>query len=156
MIKDSVQEFYKSLKENRPILGVDYGLKKVGFAITDPMQKMSMPLEVKVFAKEDIKTTYIMELIGKYDICGIIVGLPLNMDGTESDQSKKVRIFASKLGEAASLPVYMQDERLSSFAAQSLLKSMGMKRKARDNMDDQISASLILENAIDAIARLSC
>lgn len=150
MIESSLQEFYQSLIDNSPILGIDYGIKKIGFAISDPSKKMAMPLEVMDFKDEDSKFSYIVHMIDKHNICGLVVGLPINMNGTKSAQSDKIEAFAKKLGEICPLPIFLQDERLSTKAAHSLLRSAGINRKDRDAIDDQISASMILETVINS------
>lgn len=154
MIKDSLQEFYALLKPNMPILGIDYGKRKVGFAISDPSRNISVPLEVGQFDKEDQKIAYILNMVEKHKICGIVIGKPVNMDGSSSEGEKVIEKFAGLLANSSELPIFLQDERLSTKAAHSLLKSAGIKRKARDEMDDQISASLILETVIDSIRNL--
>lgn len=154
MIRDSLQEFYALLKPNMPILGIDYGQRKMGFAISDPGKTIAVPLAVQIFTGEDEKLVYLINMIEKHKICGIVMGKPVNMDGSESEGSKKIEKFASMISTYCELPIYLQDERLSTKAAHSLLKSAGIKRKARDEMDDQISASLILETVIDSMKSL--
>jgi putative Holliday junction resolvase len=73
------------------------------------------------------------------------------MDGTPSSQTHSVNNFAKKLAAMVSIPIFLQDERLSTAAAQSLLRDTGMNRKQRDMVDDKISASLILEAVIDGL-----
>lgn len=155
MIKASLQEFYALLKPNMPILGIDYGKKKMGFAISDPSKTISVPLEVQIFDKEDKKIAYILGMIEKHKICAIVLGKPVNMDGSESEGVKIIEKFAGMLSDSSEKPIFLQDERLSTKAAHSLLRSAGMKRKARDEVDDQISASLILETVIDSIRNLN-
>lgn len=154
MIKSSLQEFYASLKPNMPILGIDYGQKKMGFAISDPSKIIAVPLEVQNFASEDEKLSYIINMLDKHKICGIVIGKPVNMGGSESEGVKKIEKFANLISNSSDLPIFLQDERLSTKAAHSLLKSAGIKRKARDEMDDQISASLILETVINSMRNL--
>jgi putative Holliday junction resolvase len=154
MIQLSLQEFCTELKKNSPLLCIDYGLKKLGFAISDPGRKLAMPLEVAVFKDEKSKIPYISNLISKHNISGIVIGLPINMDGTDSSQSELITKFAKLLSEDSNQPIFLQDERLSTKAAQSLLRSAGIKRKIRDEIDDKISASYILETVIDSMRHL--
>lgn len=154
MIKESLQDFYANLEANMPILGIDYGKRKLGFAISDPSQNISVPLEIASFDKEDQKIAYIISMIEKHKICGIVIGKPVNMDGTASEGSRLIQKFAHFLADSCKLPIFLQDERLTTRAAHSLLKSAGINRKDRDELDDQISASLILETVIDSIKNL--
>lgn len=149
MITTSLQEFCKYFKPNAPIIAIDMGEKKVGFAMTDMSRVMAMPMEVLRFDCDKQKISHISSLIAKHKPCAIVIGLPLNMDGTDSDQTVKVRAFAEKLSMKSDLPIYMQDERMTSSAANSLLKSIGMSRKDRHQMDDQVAACLILESVLD-------
>lgn len=149
MIVSSLQEFYESLIPNSPILGIDHGAKKLGIAISDPDRIMALPLEVASIEKEYAKLDYINQLILKYKAGGVVLGLPTYIDGTASSQTHSVNNFAKKLSTMISIPIFLQDERLSTAAAQSLLRDTGMKRKQRDQIDDKISASLILESTIE-------
>lgn len=151
MIFTSLQDFCKELNINSPLLCIDYGLRKLGFAISDPSRKIAMPLEVGNFKDEKSKIPYINQLILKHNITGIIIGLPINMDGSNSKQSEVITKFAELLLKETNQPIFLQDERLSSRAAQSLLISAGIKRKQRDEIDDKISASMILETVIDSM-----
>lgn len=151
MIASSLQEFCSYLRLNSAIISIDIGDKKLGFAISDMSRVISMPLEVIRFEQEKHKIAHIIQLIDKHKICGIILGLPLNMDGTESDQTIKVQAFATKLSEKIVLPIFMQDERMTSLAANALLRAAGMNRKERHQMDDQVAACLILESVINRI-----
>lgn len=155
MITPSLQEFYDSLKINTAIMALDLGDKKLGIAISDMKWIMAMPFEVITSLNEKHKISHIIGVIQKHKICGIVVGLPLNMDGTESEQTKKTNLFAEKLSSKIELPLFMQDERMTSLAANSLLKSAGMNRKDRHQMDDQVAACLILESVISNMRSFS-
>lgn len=149
MITTSLQEFCQCFKQNAPLLAIDMGEKKVGFALTDMNRIMAMPMEVLRFDNDKQKIEHILSLLAKHKPCAIVIGLPLNMDGTDSDQTTKVRSFSEKLSIKCTIPIYMQDERMTSSAANSLLKSMGMNRKDRHQIDDQVAACLILESVLD-------
>ena len=110
---------------------------------------MAMPLEVLRFDHDKQKIAHILNLLQTGNVCAIVIGLPLNMDGTDSEQTTKVRAFAAKLAALCQQPIYMQDERMTSSAANSLLKGMGMSRKDRHQVDDQVAACLILESVFD-------
>lgn len=151
MIFTSLQDFCKELKANSSLLSIDYGKRKLGFAISDPSKKIAMPLDVKEFKHDKDKIPYIEQLISKHNLHGIVIGLPIHMDGSDSIQAEVITKFAETLFKQTSQPIFLQDERLSTKAAQSLLKSFGMKRKHRDEIDDKISASMILETVIDSL-----
>lgn len=154
MIIKSLQEFYQLLIPNTPLLAIDLGDKKLGSAISDSNLVMAMPIEVMKFQDDKSKIIYLEKLLVKYMPWGVIIGLPLNMDGSESTQSHKVYKFATDLAKSTSVPIFMQDERLTSSAANSFLKSFGMTRKIRHQVDDQVAACLILESVLESIKNI--
>jgi len=148
MIIQSLQEFYSSLTTHSPLLAIDFGLRKIGVAISDHNKMIAMPIEVASFQDDKARIKYIAELIAKHKACGLVIGLPIKMDGTYSDQTHMVVKFVKKLSCEVSIPIFMQDERLSSAAANSLLREAGMNRRDRNEVDDKIAASLILETVL--------
>jgi len=154
MILSSLQEFYSFFENNKPIIAIDYGAKKIGLAISSPDYLIAMPYLVISNAKDSEKITKILDVILKNKVCGIVIGLPVNMDGTDSKQTTIVKNFATNLAKKTLLPLYLQDERLTSKLADNLLKNMGFNRKKRNEIDDVLAASLILETTLEAIKRL--
>ena len=97
---------------------------------------------------------HIIDFIVKNNICAIVVGLPVNMDGTSSSQAKIVTSFVNKLAKETNLPIYLQDERLTSKAADNMLKDMGFNRRQRNERDDMAAASLILETVLESVKKI--
>lgn len=89
-------------------------------------------------------------MLQEKNISAIVIGLPINMDGTKSEQTILTEKFAEKLEKRSNLPIFLQDERLTSKAADNLLKGFGLKRKDRNNQDDLAAASLILETVLNS------
>lgn len=154
MISSSLQEFYSFLGFNRPLIAIDYGTKKIGLAISSPDYLIAMPHSIITSSGDPEKITKILEVVTKNNVCGIIMGIPVNMDGTDSNQTKIVTNFANCLAKQTLLPIYLQDERLTSKLADKLLKDMGFNRKQRNERDDKLAASLILETALQGIKNL--
>ncbi len=154
MITSSLQEFYSFFEAAKPVLAIDYGSKKIGLAISSPDHTIAMPHSMIIATKEQEKLDKITNFIIKYNICAIVVGFPVNMDGTNSEQTKTVINFVDKLAKKTKLPLYLQDERLTSKAADSLLRSMGISRKKRNERDDMAAASMILETTLESIRKL--
>lgn len=148
MIIETIQEFCTFFKERQPLISIDYGQKKIGLAISTPDHKMSLPLKLLLDNSEKKKLNQIAEIAKDKNACAIVLGLPLNMDGTKSEQTIIVEKFAEKLEKRTMLPIFLQDERLTSKAANNLLKSFGIKRKVRNTNDDLTAASLILETTL--------
>lgn len=131
------------------ILGIDFGLKRMGFALCDSMRILSSPLCVYTTKSMRDSIDYSAALAVKHGVVGIVVGLPLNLDGTESIQSCRVRAFAHNLEKVTGLSVELHDERLSTLEADELLDQAGVKKSARANIIDSMAAAVILQSYID-------
>lgn len=127
-------------------LAIDYGNKRTGLAICDADEILASPL--KVVEGSNIHAA-ILEVIQDYHIEAIVIGLPINMDGTEGFQAKAVKEFAQQLESEISLPILFQDERLSSFAAREKRPDMKGRRGKRGKPFDALAAAEILESFLD-------
>lgn len=154
MIITSLQEFYSFFEVSKPLLGIDYGNKKIGLAISSPDHKIAMPHSIIAAREDREKSNHIIDFIVKNNICAIVVGLPVNMDGTRGNQAKIVTSFVNKLVKETNLPIYLQDERLTSKAADNMLKNMGFNRRQRNERDDMAAASLILETVLESVKKI--
>jgi len=154
MIITSLQEFYSFFELSKPLLAIDYGNKKIGLAISSPDHKIAMPHSIITAVDDKEKLRRIIDFIVKNNICAIVVGLPVNMDGTSSSQAKIVTSFVNKLAKETNLPIYLQDERLTSKAADNMLKNMGFNRRQRNERDDMAAASLILETVLESVKKI--
>jgi D-alanyl-D-alanine dipeptidase len=146
MITSDIQEFCRLLKDSSPILSIDFGTKKLGVAVSTPNRTMSIIVGII-----EPKLNLLIPILEQYKPCAIVMGLPVNMDGTSSSQNAIVQNFATKLFNAFALPIFLQDERLTSRAASNLLKDLGLNRKERDKRDDQVAAAIILDTALESI-----
>jgi len=124
-------------------LAIDYGEKRTGLAICDANETIVTPLAVIHGQKELQKK--ISAVIGKEGVEAVVIGLPLNMDGSEGSQTKLVLKFAEQLREHLDVPVHFQDERLSSFDAEQKLAPAGLTRSEKRKRLDAVAAALILE-----------
>jgi putative Holliday junction resolvase len=106
-------------------LAIDYGAKSTGLAICDPSETIVSPLAV--FSNGKDLVAKIVEIVKNETVSALVFGLPLNMDGTVGEQAKIVRAFADKLKKTVAVPIYFQDERLSTFAAQEKLPAGWMR-----------------------------
>jgi len=132
-------------------LGVDYGQKRIGLAISDPTGRIASPIRVvpaRGQPRRDARA--VLQVIGEYDVEAIVVGLPLNMDDTEGPQAKQSRAFGKAIGELTGLPVHYWDERLSTFAADALIDQAGISPRKRRRRRDAVAAQLILQGFLDA------
>lgn len=157
-ITQDTREFYSQInitKNTESILCIDYGTKKIGLAIANFRVKISMPLTIIVEKKLDSQITYLENIINKHKVISIVIGLPLNRDGSESDMTEKTYKFANKIEDKYKLPILLKDERYSSSTANSILKSYHIKRKHRNQIDDKVAASIILEGVLYEIEKLN-
>lgn len=135
------------------IMGIDYGRVRIGIALTDLLKTIASPYEVykSVSRKKDIE--YFVRLIKEKEVDKVVLGLPLNMDGSEGERALKTRAFGDELEKASNVPVVYQDERLSSVEAENYLLDGDLRRDKRKNLIDKVSASIILEDYLRSIAK---
>ena len=124
-------------------LAIDYGTKRTGLAICDPTETIVSPLAV--VRSEKMLIRKIKEVVDSEKVGAVVLGLPLNMDDSQGPQAKLTLKFAEKLRKSLAVPVYLQDERLSSFEAEDRLNSANMKRSRVAERLDAVSAAGILE-----------
>ena len=134
------------------IMGLDFGSKTVGVAVSDPMLMIAQGLEI-IRRKDENKLRQtlarIEELIVEYEVGEIVLGLPRNMNGTEGIRVELTNEFRDKLERRTGLPVVMWDERLTTVAADKTMMEAGIRRENRKEYVDMIAATLILQGYLD-------
>ena len=130
-------------------MGIDYGDKRIGIAFTDFLCTIASPYEVYKTVSEEEDLKYLTLLAKKQEADVIVIGLPLNMDGTEGERAEVTRSFGEKLGNLSGLKITYIDERLTSLEAEDILISAGVRREKRKELIDKISAQLILESYLN-------
>lgn len=134
------------------IMGLDYGAKTVGVALSDELLITAQPKETITREREGkIRKTLVRieELVQEYGVGLIVVGLPLNMDGSEGERAQKARDFGEQVSRRTALPVVMYDERLTTVEADAMLQEMEIPRSGRKQVIDQIAASVILQDYME-------
>lgn len=135
------------------ILGLDYGSKTVGVAISDPMMITAQAVET-ITRKEENKLRQtlarIEEICKEYEVEKIVLGLPKNMNNTMGDRAEKSLEFKAMLERRTTLPVEMWDERLTTVSAERVLQESGVRRENRKGYIDQIAAVFILQGYLDS------
>ena len=141
------------------IMGLDFGSKTVGVALSDSLLITAQGLEI-IGRKEENKLrrtlARIEELIQEYEVTEIVLGLPKNMNGTEGERVALTREFAEKLERRTGLPVIFWDERLTTVAADKSMMEAGIRRERRKEYVDKIAASLILQGYLDSRREADC
>ncbi len=132
------------------VMALDYGEVRIGVAMTDLMQLIASPFETYVRKSLDQDLDHICALIKNNSVKTVVVGLPLNMDGTEGERAQRTREFVDVLKTKTTAEFVFQDERLSSVSAEELLLEGGMKRKDRKQNIDKVAAAIILESYLNS------
>ena len=131
------------------ILGIDFGEKRIGLALSDPLGFTAQGLET--LQRQNIKQVLsdIVEIVKKNEVREIVIGLPVNMDGTKGFKAEEVLKFAPQLENAAGVPVKTWDERLTSREAGRLMIEEGLSRQKQRQNSDRMAATLILQNYLE-------
>lgn len=136
------------------ILGLDFGSKTVGVAVSDGLLLTAQGVET-IERKDENKLrktcARIEELIAEYEITEIVLGLPKNMNNTEGERVEKTKAFGEMLERRTGLPVHYWDERLTTVAAEQILMESGVRRENRKALIDKVAAGLILQGYLDCL-----
>ena len=138
----------------QPLLGLDVGSKTIGVAVSDTSRTIASARETIVRGKFRDDAAALIGLAAKVNACGLIVGLPLNLDGSEGPRVQSTRAFVRNLAALTPLPIAYWDERLSTAAAERVLLAADASRKRRAELIDKAAAAYILQGALDRLARL--
>ena len=148
----SIDEFKTIIQNNSRLLGIDHGKRNIGFAICDENKKVATPLKTLHKSKLVELMYEINQIINENHIKGIVIGNPVNMDGTYGKSSQSVNDFAKKLSINITIPITMWDERLSSEGSFKITKELGTNVTNRVNKLDKNAAAFILQGAIDYLS----
>lgn len=132
-------------------MGLDIGQKRIGVAISDPLEITAQGVTVHQRTTLDKDLDFFCNLINERQIEGIVIGLPVNMNGTEGPMAGKVRLFGEQLATRSGVATVYWDERLSTASAQRLLIEADVSRSRRKETVDQMAAAIILQNYLDSI-----
>jgi putative pre-16S rRNA nuclease len=143
-----------SLPKEARLLGLDLGTKTLGLALSDPGRSIASPLVVLKRAKLKLDAAKLAEIIREHRIGGLVLGLPINMDGSDGPRAQATRAFARNLSEVIDLPLAFWDERLSTAAVERALTSEAdLSRARRAELVDKLAAAYILQGALDYLRR---
>lgn len=154
MICASVEDFLAALPPNRAIAGLDLGDKTIGVALSDLRRQVATPIEVIRREKFTLDAARLLALLEARGAFGIVLGLPLNMDGSTGPRVQATQAFARNLEKVTAMPICYWDERLSTVAAERALLEADTSRKRRKEVIDQVAAGYILQGALDRMAHL--
>ena len=155
MILTDVAAFAAELKPNRAICGLDLGDKTIGIAVSDLRRMVATPIHTVRRVKFTLDAAELLAVLTERNICGIILGLPLNMDGSPGPRVQSTQAFARNLIKLTALPITFWDERLSTVAAERALIEADMSRMRRREVIDQVAAGYILQGALDRLVYMA-
>jgi putative Holliday junction resolvase len=155
MIAATIEAFAAALPPNRAIAGLDLGDKTIGVALSDLRRQVATPILVIRREKFTLDAAKLLALLEERGAAGIVLGLPLNMDGTTGPRVQATQAFARNLEKLTPLPISFWDERLSTVAAERALLEADTSRKRRKEVIDQVAAGYILQGALDRLAHLA-
>lgn len=148
-------ETLKERAAGKALIGLDLGTKTIGIAVSDPRWTVASPRETLKRTKFGADAARLLELIEEIDAGGIVLGLPLNMDGSEGPRVQSTRTFARNLAAKTDLPIFFWDERLSTVAVTRTLLDADSSRKRRAEVVDKMAASFILQGVLERLRALS-
>jgi putative holliday junction resolvase len=144
-------ELKSKLAPGARLLGLDLGEKTIGLALSDTMLTIATPLQTLKRGKFSVDAVALDAIIAEHGIGGLVVGLPLNMDGSDGPSAQSARAFVRNFAARSPLPVALWDERLSTAAVTRTLIDADASRKRRKEVVDKVAAAYILQGALDAL-----
>ena len=154
MIHETIEGFAAALPPHGALMGLDLGTKTVGVAVSDTFRSVSTPLQTIRRTKFTADAVAIEALLTARTVVGIILGLPLNMDGSEGPRGQATRAFARNMARRIDTPIGYWDERLSTVAAERILLEADTSRKRRAEVIDHVAAGFILQGALDRMRHI--
>ena len=153
-IFNDMAAFADALPPMRAIVGLDLGTVTLGVAVSDSFLSVATPLETIKRKKFGLDAAALLAIMEKRAVAGIVLGLPLNMDGSEGPRVQSTRAFARNLSRLTDVPIAFWDERLSTVAAERALLEADTSRKRRAEVIDHVAAGFILQGALDRIRHI--
>jgi putative pre-16S rRNA nuclease len=154
MIRADISELKADLSPGQRLMGLDLGEKTIGLALSDTLLTVASPLKTLQRGKFTADAAVLGSLIAEHGIGGLVIGLPLNMDGSEGPSAQSARAFARNFAKVSDCPVTFMDERLSTAAVTRTLLEADASRRRRSEVVDKMAAAYILQAALDRLRHL--
>jgi putative Holliday junction resolvase len=148
-IFEDIEAFFASLPEGLRLIGIDAGTKTLGLALSDVNRSIASPLETIRKTKFTTDAARLLALCNEHRVAGLVLGLPINLDGSEGPRAQSTRAMARNLNRLSPLPILLWDERLTTAEAERMLIAADQSRKRRAEVIDKLAATIILQNALD-------
>jgi putative Holliday junction resolvase len=151
----TIEDLAATLQPGQAVAGLDLGTKTIGLAMSDIGRRLATPRTVLRRTKFTQDAVALLDFAARERVAAFIIGLPVNMDGSEGPRVQATRAFVRSMAEKTALPFVFWDERLSTVAAERALISMDVSRAKRANRIDSAAASFILQGALDRLSSLA-
>jgi putative holliday junction resolvase len=149
-----IEDLAAKLKPRDRLMGLDLGSKTIGVAVSDLTRQIASPLTTIRRSKFSADAAELLALAAHEKVAALVLGLPVNMDGSEGPRAQSTRAFARNLARLSPLPLVFWDERLSTSAVERMLIESNRSRARRAEIVDKLAAAYILQSALDRLARL--
>jgi putative Holliday junction resolvase len=150
-----VAAFAGALAPGRRLIGIDAGTKTLGLALSDVTRSIASPMDTIRRTKFSADSERLLTIAAQQEIAGFVLGLPVNLDGSEGPRAQATRAFARNLNRVSQLPILLWDERLSTAAAERTLLEADASRKRRGEVIDKMAAAIILQGALDRLRHIA-
>lgn len=150
----SLEMLAENLAAGARLLGLDLGSKKIGLALSDVSRTVATPMKTLKRAKFGVIAGELLEIAEEHNIGAFIIGLPINLNGTEGPAAQSARAFARNLAAKTDIPIVFWDERLSTAAVERTLLEADTSRKRRAEVIDKMAAAYILQGALDRLSTI--
>jgi len=154
MIVPDLSELKPILRPGQRLMGLDLGEKTIGLALSDTLLTVATPLKTLARGKFKTDAATLGTLISEHGVGALVIGLPLNMDGSEGPSAQSARAFARNFVAVSQCPIAFMDERLSTAAVTRTLLEADASRRRRSELVDKLAAAYILQSALDRLRHL--
>lgn len=151
MLVDNLDSLKQHLTPSSRLLALDVGSKTIGLALSDVMRTIATPLKTLERTKMKQDAAKLAEITQKQGVAALIIGYPVNMDGTLGPRAQATRDYADALSKFLELPMLLADERLSTMAVMRAIEEAEMSRNRRDDVVDKMAAAYILQGVLDRL-----
>ena len=151
---EGFEDFVGALRPGNSLVGLDLGTKTIGVAVSDRLWTVATPRETIKRKKFTFDAAQVSDILNTVEACGIVLGLPMNMDGSVGPRVQSTQAFAENFSKQTELPIGFWDERLSTVAAERAMLEADMSRAKRADAIDHVAAGFILQGALDRIRNM--
>ena len=151
MLIDLPTDFLRLLPPNGRLLCLDVGEKTIGLALSDGSRTIASPLETIERKKFQKDMEHLQRVVQKHAIAGLVIGYPVNMDGSLGPRTQSVRTFVSTMSKHIDLPMVLWDERMSTMAVERMMVQADLSRERRSQLVDKLAASYMLQGFLDSV-----